>query len=400
MKNIDKYQYRYQVISLLDQGFCTAPEAAWELGLTMRHIRRLLAKFRRNQRKFSAILPTPRPSAWNGKAQEIIQEVIHLKKENSGRSNQHIAEMIEEKFGEKISFETVRSILIKNDCYEKTKRERRVFQRLEEKITHSGQMVQFDACEGAWLKGYRRIYLIAFMDAYSRYILAWKWVDSNNAWNNILVLRSLVLKYGVPDMFYTDNASFYKVIRHNRSFYQEHKPDDEYETTIQRIMLDLGSVMVNHRPYEPQGKGRLERFFWFMQDRFIKEHTAGNLNELNKQFRTWVKWYNTKHVIRTTGCRPKDRFNPKGFKPVSEDWHVEKVFSYQYTRKVDKYNSFQFEGTSYTIDPKNCEHFNGSLAACRVQLYATPESIVVYHGDKRIQKFKWSFNATKKQKGF
>lgn len=400
MKNIDKYYYRYRVISLIDRGFCSVPEAAWELELSTRHVKRLLSRYRRNQKKFSAILPVSRPPAWNGKAQDVIKEIIHLKKENPRRSNQHIAEMVEEKFGEKISRDTVRLILIRNDCYEKTERERRVFQKLEEKITHSGQMVQFDACEGAWLKGYRRVYLVAFMDAYSRYILNWKWVDSDSAWNSILILRSLVLKYGVPDMFYTDNASFYKVIRHNRSFYQEHKPDDEYETTIQRIILNLGSILVNHQPYEPQGKGRLERFFWFMQDRFIKEHTATNLQELNKQFRAWVKWYNTKHIIRTIGCRPKDRFDPRGFKQVLEDLNIERVFSYQYSRKVDKYNSFQFDGKSYTIDSKNCKHFYGSLAACRVQLYVTPKTMVVYHGDIRIQKFKGSFSATKKQKGF
>lgn len=125
-----------------------------------------------------------------------------------------------------------------------------------------------------------------------------------------------------------------------------------------------------------------------MQDRFIKEHTAKNLEELNEQFQVWVKWYNTKHIIRTIECVPKDRFNPKEFKPISKDLDLEKVFSYQYTRKVDKYNSFGFEGTDYLIDPKNCEHFNGCLSACRIQLYATPEKIIVYHQGKLIQKFK------------
>lgn len=390
MKNINKYQYRYQLISLLDRGFYTVPEVSWELHLSARHIRRLLSKFRTNQKQFSALAPSSRPPAWNGATQDIIDEIIRLKKENPQRSNQHIAEFVENKFLQKISYSTIRNILIRNDCYHKTRRERRVFQKMEEVITHSGQMVQFDACEGAWLKGYRRVHLIAFMDAYSRYIIGWQWVASDNAWNSILVLKAVVSKYGVPGIFYTDNASFYKIIRHNQSFYQEHKPDDEYETTIQRIILDLGSVMVNHKPYQPQGKGRIERFFWFMQERFIKEHTANNLEELNRQFRVWVRWYNTKHEIRTIGCSPKDRFDPKGFKPVPEDLNLEQVFSYQYTRKVNKYNCFQFEGAEYRIKPENCKHFYGCLAGCKVQLYVTPTSITVYHQDKRLQQFKRS----------
>lgn len=387
MKNLNKYQHRYQVISLLNRGFYTANQAACELHLSERHIRRLLSRFRKGKKRFTAITPKSRPPAWNGTTQGIINEIVHFKRENPKRSNQYISELIDTKFFKKISSSTVRKILIKNDCYEKTERERRVFLKLEETITHSGQMVQFDVCEGAWLKGYRRVYLIAFMDAYSRYILGWRWVDSNNAWNNILVLRPVIEKYGIPEIFYTDNASFYKVIRHNQSIWQKHKPDDEYETTIQRIILDLGSVMVNHRPYEPQGKGRLERFFWFMQDRFIKEHTATILEELNRQFKVWVNWYNNHHVIRTIGCKPKDRFNPKGFRPVPEGLDLERVFSYQYTRKVDKYNSFSFEGNSYLIDKKNCGE-RGCLVAYTVNLYVTPEMITVCHNDQLIQKFK------------
>lgn len=388
MKNIHKYQYRYQIIALLDRGFHTVPEVARELQLSARHVKRLLARFRKNEKKFSALAPKARPSAWNGMTQDIVNEIIRLKKENPKRSNQHIAEFIENKFLKKISQSTVRKILIRNDCYEKTKRERRVFQKMEEKITRSGQMVQLDTCEGAWLKGYRRIYLIAFMDAYSRYIIGWKWVNSDSAWNNILVLRSVVLKYGVPGMFYTDNASFFKTIRHDESIYQKHRPEDEYETRIQKIILNLDSVMVNHKPYQPQGKGRLERFFGFMQDRFIEEHTARNLEELNKQFKIWVKWYNVKHVIRTIDCTAKDRFDPKGFKPISRDFIPEKVFCYQYTRKVDKYNSFSFGGDSYVIDPKNSKEWYGCLVARKVDTYVTPQTITVYYQDKRLQQFR------------
>jgi putative transposase len=255
-------------------------------------------------------------------------------------------------------------------------------------------MVQFDVCEGAWLKGYRRVYLIAFMDAYSRYIVGWQWVETNSSWNNIQVLRAVACKYGLPELFYTDNASFYKVIRHDRSIYQKHKPMDEHETTMQRIILDLGSIMVNHKPYEPQGKGRIERFFRFMQDRFIAEHKAKNLTELNSQFKIWIKWYNSKHSIRTIGCVPKDRFNTKGFKPVPKDLNLEKVFSYHFSRKVDKYNSFSFEGNDYRIDPENCKHFSGCLSACTIQIYVSQNTILAYHQNIKIQEFK---RATKKQ---
>lgn len=389
---VGKYQFRYQIIKLMDRGSYTALDAAWELNLSIRHVRRLVAVFRYNKQKkkkmsFALVAPKPRSPACNATTPDIIKETLSLKKENSARSNPRIAELLQDKFLTPISRSTVRNILIRNGNYERAKREKRVFLKLEERITKSGQMVQFDVCEGTWLKGYRRVYLIAFMDAYSRYVVGWQWVATNSAWNNILVLRSVAMHYGVPELFYTDNASFYKVIRHNQSMYQEHKPDDQYETTIQRIILDLGSVMVNHKPYQPQGKGRIERFFRFMQDRFISEHTAKSLEEMNKQFASWLTWYNTKHVIRTSGSTPKNRFNPSGFKPVPKRLNLDQVFSYQHTRKVDKYNGFSFEGANYTIDPNNCKHWNGSLSNCTVHLYVSEEKIIVYHRDRKLQEF-------------
>ena len=117
---------------------------------------------------------------------------------------------------------------------------------------------------------------------------------------------------------------------------------------------------------------------------------------MNKQFRVWVKWYNAKHVIRTIGCSAKDRFDPKGFKPVPEDLNFEQVFSYQYTRKVNKYNGFHFDGIQYIIKPENCKHFYGCLSGCRVQLYTAPTAIVAYHQDRRLQEFKRLFKKQNK----
>lgn len=377
---------RSQLIGLASAGQLTGKEVSEKLNLSIRQIRRLVEKFRKGGASVFFVKPPRNP--WNRTKKGITREILGLKREGPWRSNQYISELVEEKLNKRISKNTVRKILIANNLYEKDKTQRKAFNHLEERIKSFGQMVQFDVCEGCWLKGFRRVYLICFMDAYSRYIVGWQWVASNNAWNNICVLRSVAAKYGVPGLFYTDNASFYKVIRHEKSPWQNQKPQDEYETTIQRIILDLGSIMVNHKPYQPQGKGRIERFFRFMQNRFIREHTAKNLEELNKQFKPWVKWYNTKHIIRTIQQKPKDRLKPSSFKPVNQDLDLNRIFSYHYTRKIDKYNSFSFEGKRYFISSKNCLEWRGCLTACAVDLCATPETITVYHDDKLVQKFK------------
>jgi len=378
---------RCRIILSIAEGLITIREAAAELKLSKRHLRRLLSKYKKTKSIVSLIPNRRTGKPWNGSSETIEKEIVRLKKENPLRSNIRIAEMIQEKFNKSISHTTVKNILLKNDCYERKAIRRRMYKKVQ--IDSFGEMFQMDTCEGAWLKGYRRVYLICVMDAYSRYAVGWKWTDSDSVWNNISVLRAVFERFGHFKLLYTDNASFFKTIRHDQSIYQRHKPNDEYETAIQRMMRDLGILMVCHQPRRPEGKGRIERFFRTMQERFIREHTAKTLEELNQQFRKWVSWYNNHHVIRTIGCKPKNRLKPSVVEPVSlkrED--LDKIFSYQYTRKVDKYNGFSFEGRQYLIDKKNCKVSGGHLVAREINIYVAPETITVYYHNALIQKFK------------
>ena len=377
---------RCRVILSVLEGLITTAEAAGELSLTKRHVRRLISKYNKTK-CITSIIPKRRTSKpWNRFNETIEKEIVRLKKENPLRSNIRISEMAQEKFGESITHTTIKNILLRYGCYKRKPIRCRMYKKVQ--MDSFGEMFQMDTCEGAWLKGYRRVYLICVMDAYSRYIVGWQWADSDSAWNNICSLRQIVEKYGKFRLLYTDNASFFKTIRHDNSIYQKHKLDDEYETTIQRMMRELGILMICHKPRRPESKGRIERFFRTMQERFIREHTAKTLDELNQQFKKWVSWYNNYHVVRTIGCKPKNRLKPSVAEPVNltqED--LNKIFSYQYTRKVDKYNSFSFEGRQYLIDKKNCKAGGGHLVARTVNLYVTPETITVYYHDHLIQKF-------------
>jgi len=41
-----------------------------------------------------------------------------------------------------------------------------------------------------------------------------------------------------------------------------------------------------------------------IQECFISEHTADNLDELNSQLQGWINRYNNHHVNRDSGCIP------------------------------------------------------------------------------------------------
>ncbi|MFH1142590.1 MAG: DDE-type integrase/transposase/recombinase [Candidatus Uhrbacteria bacterium] len=368
---------KHQTFSLVEGGLCTLQEASDKLGLSYRQTLRWWRRYKDSCGSLVDFVPPKRGGGWNKITNDTITEILKLKTDKPTYSNPHIADILTEQ-GKSVSASSVKRILVDHDIYLASKIRWKTHKRFE--ANAFGERLQIDTTEGAWIQGYRRVYLIAIIDEYSRMLVGWRWVSSDSAWNNMSVISSVFAKYGLPKMLYTDNASMFKTIRHDKSIYQKHKQEG-YETEIQRAVKDLGVVMFSHKPYQPQSKGKIERFFRFMQDRFIKEHTATNLDEMNEQFEKWANWYNSKHVIRTTSKKPKDRQTPSVFSPVPRSQKLDRTFCFKYTRKIDKCNSFSVDGCGYTLAEKPC------LVHRTVNLESTPDKIRVYHNDKFIQEF-------------
>jgi len=361
---------KHHVFQRVEEQACSLQEASASLNLSYRQTLRWWKRY--NNASGSLVDFT---SVKNGRGghnrlnKDVLQAILYNKKKYPHRSVQHVADSVSEDVAP-VSCSTVYRILENADLLgTNEEKEMRIFKRFE--ASAFGERLQMDTTSGAWMEGYRLIYLIAIIDDHSRMLVGWRWVDSDSAWNNMKVLRSVFEKYGLPQTLYTDNASMFKTIRHNKSVYQKHKQEG-YETEIQRCMRELGVTMFSHKPYEPQSKGKVERFFRFVQERFVREHTATNLMEMNDQFDTWAAWYNTKHINRTTGMKPKDRRTPHVFTPVSSKRKLDSAFSFKSTRKIDKCNTFQFEGSYYTLNG------NTSLYNQTVQLETTPFEIRIY----------------------
>lgn len=354
---------------------------AANLGLSQRHIRRLLRDIVSDQLK-----PTKR-IAHNRISDEIRQFIISEKIGNPRYNSYWIKELVSDRFGINISQPTVYRVLRDADLLKQTvKLEHKVRSRFE--AQESGDLLQMDTTWGYWWKG-QRLCLTVLLDDYSRYVLSARFSLSDTAWHNMSLIRDTVGRYGSFKLLYTDNASFFKAIRHNQSMYQNHEKN-EYESEITRACRKAGITHICHQPYQPQGKGKVERFFRFFQARFLPDYqfdTNLPFYVLEKRLEEWINWYNEKHVNRTTGSVPKERFNPKKFTPL--DGNLDDIFCFKDTRKIDKCNSFSYQGIVYTIPIKKC------MVAMRVQLNVNPErSIRVFHDDqfvcelpiKRIQK--------------
>lgn len=135
----------------------------------------------------------------------------------------------------------------------------------------------------------RKAYLIAFLDDHSRLIPHAEFYLSENLDCYMNALEKALLKRGLPRKLYTDNGSAM------RSLHLEH------------VCASLGVALVLARPYKPQGKGKIERFFRNIRDSFLDGFEGGALEKLNEELKLWLEGYHEREHS-STGQSPFKRF--------------------------------------------------------------------------------------------
>ncbi len=226
-------------------------------------------------------------------------------------------------------------------------------------------------------------------------ILAGRFFLSDSVYNNMFVLRETIERYGIFRMGYTDNASLFNYIRHKKwswrvydgqmKFY-DNDPEKQVITEIEEALLELGIPLLNHYPGHPRAKGKIERMFRFINNRFVKEckSRVNRLNQLNNLFQDRVCWYNRNWINRDTGCIPEKRKIPSVFTPLPKEKNLDDVFCLKDIRKVDRTNSFSYNGKLYTLNHKS------NLVGRKVTLHIHPErKIRVWHNDQFIDELPW-----------
>jgi putative transposase len=376
--NREQLEERFSQLRFLNNDLISLKETALNLDLSPRQVQRLLKELKDNQWDYRVLLTESR-GGWN-KRKDLREKIILLHQQRPQRSNSAIKDLLKEK-DVLVSPSTVRRIRIEAGLYKEVKIEKRYFKKFEAK--KFGHLLQMDTMEGYWLNGHRTK-LILVLDDYSRAILGFSWIAHDTVWNNMAVLRQVIEQYGQPAVIYTDNDSKFRVIRSKgKSIYKRDQIDKNYETEIKRALRELSIALVNHPPYQAFCKGKIERLFRFIQERFIPEMKAKDFKGLNKEFSRWVDWYNDNHINRMTGFKPKERFQPNGFKPLSGKEDLDFILSLREKRKIDKYNSFSLNGRQYYLKSKE------PLWGIKVTLALNPDHrIKVYLEDKFLEEFK------------
>jgi len=137
-----------------------------------------------------------------------------------------------------------------------------------------------------------KCYLIAFIDDHSRLIPHGQFYLSEAVVPFMKAFAAAVSKRGLPRKLYVDNGSAFR----SRQL--------EYTTAA------LGIALIHAQPYQPQGKGKIERFFKTVRTQFLPTFSGTTLEDINRAFDLWLSEYNSREHSSTKQS-PFKRFTSK-----------------------------------------------------------------------------------------
>ena len=301
----------------------------------------------------------------------------------------HLADILKEE-NITISHETVRRIFIKNHLHV-PKHKRRPRKRFE--ADQAGKLVQMDTSPFHWIPAIdKELQLILTLDDHSRKPLVGKITEHDSTWENMCVLRRIIEKYGLFDKLYVDQDSKFKYTRVNQSLYfNYHKQPDEVDTQIHQALQELGIILLPTHKKSPWEKGKVERFFGFLQQRLpieFKRHNITTLEQANRYLNKWLRRHGSRWIHNTTGVVPDERFKNSCFRPLSKDVNLNQILCLREKRKVKKDNTFTYRGQTFQLTVFNYRTYWGKTA---LDLRIIPKKqLCAYYQGKLIQKFRYN----------
>jgi hypothetical protein len=184
----------------------------------------------------------------------------------------------------------------------------------------------------------RKTYLIAFIDDATRVVPHAAFALSENTATFLPVLRQAIDKRGLPQRLYVDNGANYR---------SQH---------LALVCAKLGIALIHARPYHPQGKGKIERFFKTLRAQLLTrlrgEDTA-SLTALNRRLAAWIEgeYHHTPHR-GLGGLTPLEQWAQTGagvrFPEPTLD--LGELFLFEAKRKVQKDRTVSLHGVVYEVD--------------------------------------------------
>jgi len=328
----------------------TQKEAAEELGITERQVRRLLKRLRKGGDK--AVLHGLRGTPSNRKRDpEIQQRAMEILAQEVYRGFRPTlaTEYLNEKHAVEASRETVRKWMIEAKLWRPRRQGVEAVHMWRPRRSRFGELVQWDTSEHDWLEGRgEELRLIAMIDdATSRYFA--RFVQSDSTEQNMGMLERYLGKHGRFVACYTDRAGIFQTaVKTKRGGQREGQDRPEMPPTqIGRALQELGITWI--AAYSPQAKGRVERAFQTAQDRLVKGLRlagASTLEQANEYLeQEFIPWWNKTLTVTPASADDAHR-------PLEQQHNLAAILSHVENRRVGDDYTIRFQSKVYQIERK------------------------------------------------
>jgi transposase InsO family protein len=275
---------------------------------------------------------------------EIQQLIIELKEVNPARSVNTIISLLKMQgviCDKEISRSTLYRFLKTKDLNKRTINEAEIIERRSFAAKHAGDIWQGDVMHGPKIQtsnGLRKVYLVSLIDDASRFIMHNAFCLGETALDIEGVLKQAILKRGLPKKIILDNGSAYR------------------SGSLQQICIILGIKLIYCRPYEPQGKGKLERFHRTFREQFLSElniKSIQSIDDLNHRLWAWTDRIYHRNPHRGLNNKTpleswrNDLINVRQLGP--EVSQIDNIFYHRYKRKIRRDGTLQFNGHLFEV---------------------------------------------------
>jgi transposase len=326
---------------LIGQG-----QAARELGVTSRQIRRLLQRLKKDGDK--AVIHKLRGQPSNRKTDVKTREkIVRILSEEVYRDfgPTLASEYLANKHDIRIGREALRQVMISASLWRARGQKVEAVHQWRERRSCRGELIQWDTSTHDWLEGRgEKIYLIHMIDDATSELTA-RFVRHDSTEENMSVLRFYLERHGRPVAFYTDKASLFQTAEKAPRYAEVAGDRPELPPTqIGRALRELSIVWI--AAHSPQAKGRVERSFQTAQDRLVKGlRIAGatTLEEANRYLdEEFMPWWN-QHLVMAP-ANPSD-----AHRPLHKTFDLNAILSVVETRQVTSDYTLRFRGKIYRI---------------------------------------------------
>lgn len=207
----------------------------------------------------------------------------------------------------------------------------------------ANQIWQSDMWFGPWVQrpggGKMQVFLQATLDDASRLIPHAEFYPNQGLDSFLHCLRQAIAARGIPSRLYMDNAKIYR------------------SPQLAKIAASIGILIVHTPPFQPEGRGKVERFFRSVREQFVDSLDAKpmlTLEQLNQRLWQWIDtvYHCREHSALKTTPLVRWQRDIEQIRQLAPSTDLRRLFFHRLDRVVRRDSTFLLKNHFFEAPPQ------------------------------------------------